>query len=184
MSIDSLNDWKSTFAALPNVSDSSWTSNLAGWVNDRVTNKATLNGGGGTTPIFTFGQAALESGLSTMTLTSDQSAAINSLATAFESAFLASAMVVATGFWFGSPLPTTTFSSVTTSLIDVASVALAKAKILELATAPLVSDPNDSHFPVKIRDAFLLLTVTTIGFDQTPPATGPLPLTDAARSVI
>lgn len=184
MAIDSLGVFKSTFADLPKVSDASWASNMAAWVNDRVTNKTVLSGGGGTVPIFTLNQAVLQAGLSSMSASTDQAASINLLANAFQSALTASTMVVATGFYFGSPSPTTTFSEVTTSLIDPASVLLAKAKILELIGAPNVSDPNDSLFPEKIRDCILALTVTTIGFDSTPPPTGPLPLTDALRSVI
>ena len=77
-------------------------------------------------------------------------------------------------------MPNTIFSVVNTTVIDPTSIALGKAKILELVTAPPVSDPQLSQFPTKFREATLLLTITVSGLDSTPPGGGgPLPLVAA-----
>ena len=186
MAIDSLNDWKQSFANLPKVGDNTWASNLSNAIAGHVNNKAVLNGGSGTTPIFTFDSATLATQLLTLPISNDASVAIEALSNCFVTALGTSTMVVATGFSFGGGTPITTFSSVTSSLIDVGSITAFKNKIKELENVNPedIKTEDDSPFPQLVRDAFLLLTVTTIGFDQTPPATGPLALTDPARSVI
>ncbi len=51
---------------------------------------------------------------------------------------------------------------------------LGKAKVQELASSVPVADASNSDFPVKMREAFLLLTGTVTGTNSVIPIPGPL----------
>jgi len=184
MSLDSLDDWKTSFAAgVKGVKDDSWKDNLPDWY-ESVLNSPKLSLPGleiASPPLpFTFGKAAFKAIFETMTKTSNGPVVV---ADAWEAGILASVVEVKAGDSIGAPSPTTLWSDVTTSVIDPASIALGKAKILELASAPTVKDATKSHAPIRFYEATLLLTVTTTGLDSTPGPAGPLPLVDAGRAV-
>ena len=190
MSTDSLQDWIDTYVEdVPNVTDSSGPAKNARWTDARVTGKLDTPGlvglVSGTGFTFTFNKAVYQSQLSLITgigTTLD----IQKLATAWETAVLASAAAVLSGTSIGSP-PTNvnTWSAAPGTVIDIPSIALGKAKILELVDSPDDVEAEDSEYPVKMREAFLLLTMTTTGPDSTPPGSGgPLTLIDLARSVV
>ncbi len=184
MAIDSIEVFKTTFAAdMVPVNDPSWAANLANWTDARVTGKMDLPGLGGPPRVYTFVKAAFQVALLAMAPTNDASAAITILATAWASAI--GAMIVVPGTYIGAlPLPPVTWSVVNSSLIDVPSIAAGQAKIQELENAEPEADVLDSEFPIKFHEAFLLLTVSTLGFDSTPPGSGgPLPLNDLLRAV-
>lgn len=181
MAIDSLSTWKSTFDALAKQSD--WTPDFSTWVDDRVTSKMDLPGIGHASPpafTFTFAKSTFKAALDLLVPVADVTVGITSFSVAWETAVIASVAVVKALSFIGTLTPATQWSSVTSTVIDPASILLGKAKIIELAS----EDPDaPSKFPDKFRDAFLLLTVTTTGLDSTPTPTGPLPLVDAARAV-
>ena len=183
MAIDDLTIWKTTLAALPKVGDSSWAANFALWVDERVTAKMSLPGIGGPGFTFTFNKSVFQSALESLAPAGDQATAIAAFADAWESATTASVAITLVGSYIEPATPATTWSIVASTVIDPPSIVIGKAKINELATAPAVSDPNDSEFPVKFREAFLSLTITTTGTNSVSPPAGPNPLTDAARSV-
>lgn len=185
MAVDVLQDWKDTLAALPKVADTSWAANFAGWYADRIvgitTNPANLVPVGFT---FTFAQPVFAAQLLALTPVGDALSGITGFANAWETALLATTVAVSPGSAIPPPTPPTIFSVVTTTVIDPASIAAGKAKILELVTAPPVADAQNSLFPVKFRDATLLLTITVTGLDsQPPPSAGPGPQPLVAANV-
>ncbi len=177
MAIDPLVTWRSTLAALPSTSTPIWAVNFSQWYADRIVNIETdpsfLVDPGFS---FVFSISTFKSALEVLPPTTDQLAGITAFATAWESAILASTVSAFPGAFIPPSTPATLFSIVSTTVIDPAGIAAGKAKIIELATALPVSDPLLSEFPVKFREATLLLTVTVTGFDSTPPVPGPGPL--------
>jgi hypothetical protein len=181
MAINPLSTWKSELAALEKVGDSTWATNFAQYYADQIAgiepDPLTLSAVGFT---FTFNTSVFASGL--LSLPPSDSAATSALgiANAWEAAILGSIVVVGPGSSIQPATPSTTFSVVFTTIIDPVSIAAGKAKVLELASATPVEDPNDSIFPEILRDATLLLTITVTGLssDLPPPGgPGPLPLT-------
>ena len=169
--------WQTAWATVPNVADTSWKANLANKVDSLVTNLLTTNGlfKAPATPAltFTFAKSTFQSALT------DNKPA--TLANAFEAAILASTYVVPINSFIETDTPATKFSVVESCEVDPASVSLAKAKFLEIVGLTPGSAANQSQFPVKLREAFLLLTVTTTGTDSVISA--PSPLTDAGRAL-
>lgn len=182
MSIDALATWKSEFANLPKVSDTSWKQNLADYIAARVDGKlklSTYTPDSGIT--FAFNKAAFLSALSSVSAGTGDG--VNAIAAGVKAAVVVpGSLVVVAPISVGSPSPTNTFSVVLTSIISPASAALAETKIQELSGAAPVSDVNNSLFPVKLRDAFLLLTADITGLDSTPPT--PIAKADLGRAVI
>lgn len=180
MAIDALSVWKSELANLPKVADTSWALAFASWYADRLTGITTDPSGlTASSFTFTFPTSIFATALVALAPTTSAAAGIAGFAGAWETALLASTALVAPGSYIGSPSPSTTFSVVATTVIDPASIAAGKAKLLELASAAPVADPNDSEFPVKFREATLLLTITVSGLDASPTPSGPLPLVAA-----
>lgn len=181
MAIDPLATWRSTLAALPKVADTSWANTFAGWVADRVNNKITTNSSNLTLSgslTFVFNQTAFAAALIALTPTNNALAGITGFANAWEVAILTTifpaTLNVDPGAYTPPSSPATIFSSVTSVVLTPASIAAAKAKIIELASASPVSDVNNSEFPVKFRDAFLLLKINVIGLDSVSPTPSPL----------
>lgn len=178
MAVDPLNTWKTTLKDLPKVADTSWAANFAGWYADRIVNITTDPAA--LTPVgfsFPFDTATFETQLLALTPTPSALAGIQGFADAWEAAILATTPVVGPGSFIPPSTPETLFSVVTTTIIVPASIAAGKAKILELVSAPAVADAMDSEFPVKFREATLLLKIKVDGLDSTTPGDGgPLPL--------
>lgn len=180
--IDPLSVWKSSLAALPKVSDSSWSNNFAGWVADRVVNITTNPSNLVLTSplIFIFNTSAFAAALLSLAPTTDATAGITAFADAWANTISTitypTSLSVATGASDPSAIPTYkgTFSTITSVIIQPASILSGKAKIIELASAVPVSDPNDSLFPVKFRDAFLELKIKVVGLDSDPGTPSPL----------
>ena len=185
MAIDPLSVWKSTLAELPAVADNSWSETFAGWYHSRIlsieTNPSQLIPSGF---VFNFQESVFAAQLSSLTPVDNSLAGITGFANAWEAALLASTAVLAPGSAIPPPTPKTIFSLINSTVIDPSSIAAGKAKILELVTAPAVSDTQNSEFPEKFRDATLLLTITTQGLDSQTPPDGPQPLMAAAVSLI
>ena len=169
--------WQTAWATVPAVKNDSWKANLANKVDSLVTGLLTTNGlfkaPGQPALTFTFAKSTFQGALT------DNKPA--TLANAFETAILASTYVVPINSFIGTDTPATKFSAVASCVVDPASVALAKAKFLEIVGLEPVKAANKSQFPVKLRDAFLLLTVTTTGTNSVAPT--PSPLTDPGRAL-
>ena len=177
MAVDPLNLWRSTLAALPPTTGA-WAPSFSSWYAGRIV---------GISPdplvlvpagfLFTFNVAIFSSMLSALAPVPTAAAGILGFANAWEAALLASTAIMGPGSALVPPSPATIFSVVITTLIDPASIALGKAKLLELVSAPPETDANDSLFPEKFREATLLLTITVTGLNSVVPPVGPLPLT-------
>ena len=179
MPIDSLSEWKSEFSSLPKVADESWKANLANYISGHISNELNLQTYAPQVT-FSFNTAAFESALAGIDAASGGGVA--AIAQGFSDG-VQGGLIVAPGTAFGSATPAETFSVVNSAQFDAASLSAAQSKISELQSAAPVSDSNNSLFPVKLREAVLLLTATVSGQDSTPPPTGPLPLTDSNRAV-
>lgn len=180
MAIDPLPVWQSTLAALPAVGDTSWALNFANWYADRIvaitTDPAALIPVGFT---FPFPVALFATQLQAIAPNPSALAGITAFADAWEAAMLATIPSVSSGSAVPPPSPPTIFSVVISTVLDPAGIAAGKAKIIELAASPPVGDALNSQFPVKFREATLLLTITVTGLDSTPTPAGPLPLVAA-----
>ena len=134
MSLEALSIWQSTFETdIPPVADASWPDSFTDWYADRF-DSPNLSLPGLTiasppTPVV-FGKSSFKTIFSTLAPGLSQSAAMNIVANAWEAGLLASTIGVVAGDSVGTPSPATTWSSVTSSLIDPASIALCKLKIL------------------------------------------------------
>lgn len=186
MATDALATWKSTFKTdIPNAkSKSEGAQNFANWADARVTSKikcAVIQGGNIT---YTFNKATYKTALENLPLAKTALEGISNFANAWLSAINLTVVVMAVGSSIGVPSNATTWSAITTTTVDSASKTLGVNKIKELVSSPKASDPANSEVPIKLREAFLLETITTTGLDSTPPAGGPLPLVDALRAVI
>ena len=177
MALGSATDWKNAFAAMDKVDDDAWKDNLANTIDGLVTGKLSspglLNESGSPAASFTFGKAAFKSGLS-----GEGTAAV--ISSAMQAGLAASTITVPAKSYVGTSTPASTFSVVTTVVLDPASITLAVAKVLTIAGKAAVSDASESAVPPIFREAFLLLTMTTTGSNAVSP---PAPLTDALRSM-
>lgn len=175
--------WKSEFKNLPKVGTSvaDGMTNLANFVDARVSNKLILAPPLGGTFTYTFNKAAFLAPLLSLQPVKDTSGMMT-LANAWQSAALASIMITAPGSYVGAPAPPTTFASVVT-VVDPASVALAYATLLSnlLSAKPVADDPP---FPIYFRDAFAALKFNLSGMNMLPPPAGPLPLVAAQVGVL
>ena len=183
MAIDPLSTWRSTLAALPKVADTSWAANFAAWYAGRVvgitTDPVALSPTGF---LLTFNEALFASSLIALTPVSNALAGITGFANAWETAILTSiypaTLTLLPGSFIPPSTPATLFSVISSVVITPASIAAAKAKIIELASAPPVDDVNDSEFPVKFREATLLLKINVIGVNSIVPVPTPLSALD------
>jgi len=188
VTLEALDIWQQTFKNdIAPVADDSWPDAFTDWYAERFdTPNLSLPGLTLAAPPLpvVFGKAAFKAIFSTLAPGVSQQEAMETIADAWEAGLLASTVSVVAGDSIGTPSPTTTWSSVSSSVFDAPSIAAGKAKILELIGAPNVGDAAESQTPVKFREATALLTVTTTGLDSTPGGSGgPLPLVDAARAV-
>jgi hypothetical protein len=175
--IDALPIWISELVNLPKVNSAVWATNFANYYADRIVGIQTDPSALTSAMVFTFAKPVFEAQLMALMPVTDQTVGTLNFALAWEAAILASTAVVPPGAFIPPATPTTTFSVVISTVINPASIAAGKAKIMELATAPQVADASLSQFPIKFRDATLLLKVDVDGLDSTTPGDGgPLPL--------
>lgn len=181
MALEDQTTWGLFFKDLPKVSDDSWIDTLVAYLENRINENLKLIGyfpeNGNS---IVLNSSYIKSAISSSNASTGD--LIEKLASGLKSAVtLPNTLTVSSGSYILIDTPATKFSLVTLSIINSASASLLEAKILELLTAPLVENAKDSQFPVKIRDAFLLLTATISGTNSVSPTPGPL--IDAARGV-
>lgn len=176
--IGDLATWRTSYSALPQVGDDSWKANLANYLGDELDgllNLQTYVTGGGF-PVFTFDRATFQSNL-----TDGVGTGVAGMQAAFTAAIATSTWVIAIGTKFGVGTPAETFSTPGVAVPDPAGISAGAAKIGELASAAPTSDPDESEFPLKLREAFLLLTYTVTGTNSVAPTPGPI--SDPLRGV-
>ena len=191
MAVDPLSIWTEELEKLPPVGDLSWAPNFANWYADRIVDiepdDTMLDVSTGFT--FVFNTALFATTLALLPPVPVALAGITGLALAWETALLttiySATLNVSSGAFVPPASPGTIFSSVAGVEIDAASLIAGKAKIMELAVAPPTGEVDTSQFPLKFREATLLLTITVEGMDSTPSSSGgPYPLTAAARPLL
>lgn len=184
MAIDPLSTWQDMLAILPKVGDNTWALNFGAYVANRVVTMEpdpTQLILAAPVPVgftFIFEPATFAAQLLSLTPTSDPLSGITSFADAWENTIKGIIFPVSLNVLLGAIVPpaspATTFSTITAVSISPESIALGKAKIVELATAPPVSDPKQSLFAVKFREAFLELKITVTGVNSVAPTPAPL----------
>jgi hypothetical protein len=175
MAVSNLATFQTTFAALPRVADTSFANNIAAWYAARINglepNSAQFVPTGFS---FTFAESVFATQLLNLSPTMSAVEGVTKLADAWAAAILASSIAVGPGSFIPPSTPATLFSVVASSTFDAASVTLGRSKILELIHATPVTNALDSEFPIKLRDAILILTFTVVGTDSITPVPGPL----------
>lgn len=181
MAVSPIAVWKNTLNKLPKVKDKSWAKNFAKWYADRVL-KITTKPSKFVPAAFSFkfAQPVFVSALKLLKPVSASKAGITNFANAWEKAIKATIVTTGPNSFKPPTSPATKFSVVSSVVIDPASIAKGKKKLLELIKAKPVGNALDSKFAPIFRDATLLLTITVTGLDSTTPGNGgPLPLTVA-----
>lgn len=175
--IDVLPIWIKELVNLPEVNNPAWSTNFANYYADRIVGIQTDPSALTSALVFTFAKPIFQAQLMAAAPSTSPAAGIASFATAWQLAMLASVAVVPPAAFIPPATPATIFSVVFSTTINPASIMAGKAKIMELAMAPQVGDASMSQFPIKFREATLLLKVDVTGLDSTTPDNGgPLPL--------
>lgn len=175
MPIEILNTWQSEFDALEKVNTPQWSLNKADWYSNMIANitpdPSVFSAVGFS---FTFNSASFASLMSSAVPSSDPVSGISTIASAWESAILASIVICGPGSALVPPTPATTFSVVTSTIIDPSSILLGKTMILGLSSAPKTNKGKDSEFPKKFREATLQLKIIVSGMNSLAPTPSPL----------
>ena len=183
MAVDTLTKWQQELKNLPASDNPVWATNFANWYFDRISAAGAVDGQGlfadpaslvPTTWVFTFDKATFVTQLQPLPQTDDALTGITNFANAWEAAMLTSTISVAPGTFIPPSSPPTLFSVVASAVFDPPSIAVAKALIQTLVTAPPTDDAETSEFAEKFRDATLSLTVTVSGTNSVAPTPGPL----------
>lgn len=177
MAMDAEAIWQAQWDLLPlDPTGTAYPMNLANFVGDRVDGKlstVTIT----SSASFTFNRAVFAAGITGLPPSPTPIAGATAIATAWQTAIVASTMTVPPGAFIGSPAPSTTYSVVFSSIPIPGSGF--SSLVAGLIAAPLASGPMQSAFPKELRKAFGLLTYTVSGLTSNlpPPVdTGPLPL--------
>jgi hypothetical protein len=162
-------DWTDKFNNLPKVGDTSWATNMANAVDELTTGLLEISNIKTIPAVFTFGKAAFEAALLPLAPVPLALTGATNFATAWETGINASTMTVSPGASVDLPAtPANTYSSVASTLIDVASVTSAKTNLI-IAIAGIVPADNADAFATAFRNAFLELTCTTSGMNSVTP---------------
>jgi hypothetical protein len=182
MPLEPLATWQSTYAdeVGPTADPITGALAIANWLGDRLDGKLSADAGiGGPGLTYTFNRAIFATALSALPPTPDATAGALAFATAWETAALISIPLMAPLSYILVATPATTWSVVTTTILDAPSVVLGKAEVFGLKDAEPAPTAEKSETPEAFREAHLLHTITTTGIDSTIS----LPLVDVARGV-
>lgn len=165
--LEPLGVWKSEFASLGTVDIGTWAASLASCVSKRTTMKLGLMQISG--PVqYLFNQALFQARLSASLPTDSQNAAALQIASSWESAVMASPMLVLPGASIGAPTPPTTWS-VVAAVLDPPSVQMGKVSLVRsLSRIKAVDKGIDSQLAEALRNAFLKLSFTVTGINSLP----------------
>lgn len=176
MPMDPLSKWSDTLGNIAPSSTPIWALNLANEVDGLCSGKAGIAGITGSVT-FTFNKAIFILQLMAMAATPLQPIAAQGIAMAWQTAMLASIVIVAPGASLGPPTPPTTWSVVITSLIDPPSVMAATTiMIATISAAQAVGIGSQSIMGPALYAGFAASTVTVTGTNSVSPPSGPLPL--------
>jgi hypothetical protein len=175
--------WGTTLTNLKPVSNATWAKAFADAVDSLTTAKMELTNIKTVPAQFTFAKAVFETQLKVLKPTKSAQEGANNFANAWATTVQSSIMVVTPGATIGlPPSPANTYSAVTGTLLDPASLAAAKAGLVSDILKVKPDPKNANAFARAFRKAFLALTYTTTGLNSVSPT--PAPLIDAADPTI
>ena len=166
MSINALQDWKDSFAAIPLVSDQTWKDNLADWIDSNVTDMKLAGYSPSSNISFTYDKATFSSSLPDSDTLGSSAVFLNALASAFQSSINSSSLVIT------PPMSSPAFTAISGAVVDAPSVASGMA-VINATILSNVEAAEDSALIPAIRNAFLGLTYTVSGVIGGNPATLP-----------
>ena len=170
--IDPLPVWKAEFEKMPKTKNSSMEA-LANFIDARVTGKMQLG-----TPFlgnssFTFNKAVFLAPLSSLIPTFDPISGRVALASAWQTAILASTMSASSGS-IGAPSPATTFSVITPPIVPNPALLVVSYASLLAGLLALVPTPGPSQVPDLFYSAFSSLSYIVTGLNSIAPTPTPL----------
>ena len=166
MSINALQDWKDSFAAIPLVNDQTWKDNLADWLESNVSDMKLAGYSPSANISFTYDKATFSSSLPDSDTLGSPAVFLNAVASAFQSSINSSSLVIT------PPMSSPAFTAITSSIVDVASVSAGMAAI-QAAVLVNVEVAEDSGLIPAMRNAFTSLTYTVSGIIGGNPTTLP-----------
>ena len=173
--IDPLSIWKSEFDNLPKDAPTviQGMQNLANFVDSRVSGKLMLGPPIIGSSSYTFAKAVFVAPLIVLQATVDPVSGKIAMATAWQTAALASIMTLSAGASVGAPTPATTFAAPPLCVVNPASLAAAYASLLANLLA-LVPTKEKSKIPDLFFSAFSSLTYIVSGINMIVPTPTPL----------
>lgn len=183
--IDPLATWIAEFEKLPlDKTGNESPKNIANFIDLRVTNKLDLNNSiakFSPTPIFTWKKDIFENLFKLVSLipSIDPITPAMKIASAWQSATLASTLIISSGATVAPPPPGTNGNAATAiAVIDPPTLATAYAGLIaDLSKAKPSKTKAESELAKAIYKAFTKITYTITGVDTKPPPTGPIPFT-------
>jgi len=177
MPVDPLAIWNSTWATLPlDPTGVLYPPVIGTWLATRVLGFTfdPLSLAGTPPTLLTWAKPVFEAGITGMIPDPTQVLGATTLATAWESAILASTILALPGSFVIPPTPATTFSVVTSTLIDIPSVTAAKIALISALSTALPTPGILFPVPTELRTAFLSVTYTASGLNSIVPTPTPL----------
>ena len=180
MAIEPLQTWKDELENMPKVDNPTWAINFANYVDEMIAGltpqAAALDVSAGYS--FTFDKTLFAAQLATMAPTPDPVSGITALANAFLASITSplTLFAILPGAFVPPSTPATLFSVVAPTILNPATPPLLHAKLLELIASSPVDSAQDSEFPIKFREAVLLLGITVNGTNSVVPVPAPLVL--------
>ena len=179
MTISPLNKWQNDLALVPQVNDPSWSQNIANWYASEMASISPdptyLIASGF---LFVFPAPIFASGLASAVPSTAPEVGTQIIATAWETAMLSvvypASLFLAPGTIQPPASPATTFSAITSVIINPASLQAGKAKILQLSSAKVVKNAKESAMATKLREATMQLKIDITGLNSVAPTPAPL----------
>jgi hypothetical protein len=177
--LDPLGAWRADFATLPKTLDSSWAVNFANWYYGHIVNNE-LTGVITAQPPLDFKKGVFASALAASTPQITAAAGVAQFADAWVTADNASVdLKVASGDSVGSPSPATTWSVVSSKILDGSGISAGRSVIMTLVSAAPAIDAMSSEFPPKFKTATETLTGSVSGLNKIIPIPTPLSVSQA-----
>ena len=174
MAIDPVITWKSEWANLPiDPIGTLYPANIASFIGQRVTTKLTLAPPFSGTVLFTFNNATFMAGITGLSPSPTPAAGAAAFAAAWESAILASVIIIPPGAFIGVSSPATLFSVVTTVVPIVTPVAKTILQAALIAAPPALT-ALASAYPVELFSAFFNYQYLVTGINSIVPTPTPL----------
>jgi hypothetical protein len=171
--MDALNTWESNWANIAlDSTGGSFATNIASFIAARVNGKLGIAPPNSGTAVFTFNSSVFASSIASLKPTQTPASNLNQIASAWQSAILASTFIVSSGAYIGSPSPATLFAAPPAATpIPSAGMAALSAELNIGFNTPTASA---SVFPIAFYNAFAALQFSLTGMNSLVPTPTPL----------